>query len=331
MPRLKIKLLLAGGTIGMIRNQQTGALQPAGNMGEIFQLVPELQKEAQIDFERVMNLDSTNMKPEHWELLAKTIQKQYNQFDGFVIAQGTDTMAYTASALSFALQNLSKPVILTGALMPLNELGSDGRNNLIYACRTALHDLAEVAIVFGSKIFRGNRTTKCNEALFDVFESPKFPPLGEIQRPIHLNEWRKKRRKRVPTFMPHFNNKVAAIKVFPGFQAEFLQHMVQSGIQGMVIEGFGPGNIPGTLVQTITKTIQKGIPVVVGTQMAHGRTNLEAYEVGYQALKAGVIEAKDMTTETCVTKLMWCLDQTHDIKKIAKMMLTDYAGELTVE
>ena len=143
MSRLKLKLLLAGGTIGMIRNPQTGALQPAGNMGEIFQLVPELQKEAQIDFERIMNLDSTNMKPEHWELLAKTIQKQYNQFDGFVIAQGTDTMAYTASALSFALQSLSKPVILTGALMPLNELGSDGRNNLIYACRTALHDLAD--------------------------------------------------------------------------------------------------------------------------------------------------------------------------------------------
>ncbi|KKT77124.1 MAG: L-asparaginase type I family protein [Candidatus Peregrinibacteria bacterium GW2011_GWA2_44_7] len=296
MSRPRIKILFAGGTIGMIRNRYSKALEPAQDLGSILQLIPEIQSEIKIDFERVMNLDSTNMKPSDWEILAKTIQKHYDQYDGFVIAQGTDTMAYTASALSFALQSLSKPVICTGALMPLNELGSDGRNNLIYASRVASYDLAEVAIVFGDKIIRGNRATKYKEGLFDVFKSAKFPLLGEIQRPIKLNEWRKKRRKRVPQFVPKFNNKVAVIKLFPGFQSEYLQKMIESGI---------------------------------ATQMEEGQTNLKAYEVGYHALEAGVMEARDMTTEACVTKLMWCLAQTRDLKKIRKMMGTDYAGEIT--
>lgn len=331
MARPKIKVLFAGGTIGMIRNRRTGALEPAPDMGPIFQIMPELQSELQLDFEPVVNIDSTNMEPTHWTELAKRIQKHYDHYDGFVIAQGTDTMAYTASALSFALQNLSKPIICTGALMPLNELGTDGRNNFIYACRLATYDLAEVAIVFGSKIMRGNRATKYREAFFDVFESPNFPLLGEILRPIKLNEWRRKRRKRLPQFNPSFNEKVAVIKLFPGFDPEYLNHMIHSKIQGIVLEGFGPGNIPHPLIPSIENAIAKGIPIVVGTQMAHGRTNLEAYGVGYKALKTGVIEAKDMTTEACVTKLMWILAQTNNLGKIRTMMHTDYAGEITLD
>lgn len=314
----------------MVRNPRTGALEPAADLGTILNLVPELQREVQIDFERVMNVDSTNMQPSDWEILAERIQKQYNDFDGFVIAQGTDTMAYTACALSFALQNLSKPVILTGALMPVSELGSDGRNNLIYACRVAAMDLAEVSILFGSKILRGNRTIKAREAFFDVFESPNFPLLGEIVRPIRLNEWRKKRRKRIPKFHTKFNSKIATIKLFPGFQPRFLQEMIDGGVEGIVLEGFGPGNIPDELSKMLQVDIKRGIPVVVCTQMTNGSTNLQAYRVGYKAMKAGVIEAKDMTTEASVTKLMWCLSQTKDLSKIRRMMTTDYAGEITL-
>jgi L-asparaginase type I len=330
MTRPKIKVLFAGGTIGMIRNRRTGALEPAEDMGPIFQIMPELQREMQLDFEPVMNIDSTNMTPAHWATLAERIKKNYNHFDGFVVAQGTDTMAYTASALSFALQSLSKPIICTGALMPLNELGTDGRNNFIYACRLATYDLAEVAIVFGSKVIRGNRATKYREAFFDVFESPNFPLLGEILRPITLNDWRKKRRKRIPKFMPTFNGNVAVIKLFPGFNGNYLNHLIDSDIEGIILEGFGPGNIPRALITAIQRGIDKKIPIVVSTQMAHGRTNLEAYEVGYKALKSGVIETKDMTTESCVTKLMWVLSQTKNMHKIRKMMLTDYAGEITI-
>jgi L-asparaginase len=331
MAKPRIKLILAGGTIGMIRNPRTHALQPTEDVGAILKIVPELQKEMTLHMERVMNIDSTNMKPEHWAEIAKTIEKDYDKYDGFVVAHGTDTMAYTASALSFALQNLSKPVVCTGALMPLNELGSDGRNNLIYACRIATFDIAEVCIVFGSRIFRGNRTTKYREAFFDVFESPNFPELGEIVRPIKLNPWRKKRRKRVPKFNSNFNNKVAVIKIFPGFDPAYIEHMIFHGIEGIVLEGFGPGNIPGNLVETIKKDIHQGIPIVISTQMGHGTTNLEAYEVGYKALKAGAIEAKDMTTEACITKLMWCLGKTKNMASIRKMMGTDYAGEITLD
>ena len=331
MARPRIKLLMAGGTIGMMHNKQTRALEPAQDIGAIFQLMPELQKEAHIDSEVVMNIDSSDLKPAHWETLADRIIKTYDHFDGFVVTHGTDTMSYTASALSFALQSLSKPIIFTGGLMPLNELGSDSRNNLIYACRIASLNLAEVAIVFGSKILRGNRATKCRETYFDVFESPKFPALGEILRPIKLNPWRKKRRKRIPKFKPKFDNKVAIIKLFPGFDSEYLQHIIKSGIKGIVLEGFGPGNIPSDLVEVIKKECNQTIPVIATTQMKYGETNLEAYNVGYQALKAGIIEGHDMTTETCVTKLMWCLGQTSNMKKISTMMGTDYAGELTVE
>lgn len=329
MTRPRIKILFAGGTIGMIRNRQTGALEPAQDLESILQLIPELQSEMKMEFQNVMNLDSTNMKPDDWSTLAKIIKQQYANYDGFVVAQGTDTLAYTASALSFALQNLSKPVICTGAIMPLNELGSDGRNNLIYACRIAVSDLAEVAIVFGDKIIRGNRATKYKEGMFDVFQSLKFPLLGEIQRPIKLNEWRKKRRKRIPQFITRFNNKVAVIKLFPGFQPEYLQGMIDFGIQGLVLEGFGPGNIPHNLIEILKKAIDRGIAIMVTTQMEEGQTNLAAYAVGYNALQVGVIEAKDMTTEACVTKLMWCLAQTQDPHELRTMMSTDYCGEIT--
>ncbi|MFA5842440.1 MAG: asparaginase [Candidatus Gracilibacteria bacterium] len=331
MARPHIKVLFAGGTIGMVKNPHTGALEPVTNPDAIFRLIPEIQKEMHLEFEWVMNMDSTNMKPENWATLATCIHDQYDKYDGFVIAHGTDTMAYTASALSFALQKLSKPVILTGALIPLSELGSDGRNNLIYACEVATYDLAEVAIVFGSKILRGNRTTKSREALFNVFKSYNYPLLGEIKHPAVLNSWRKKRRKRILEFRPQFNNKVAMITVFPGFEPDCLSRILQAGIEGIVLRGFGPGNIPHNLMPILKREIAKGIPIVVSTQMEHGSTNLRSYEVGYQALKAGVIEAKDMTTEACLTKLMWCLGHTHNMGKIKTMMATDFAGEITME
>ncbi|HCW32089.1 MAG: hypothetical protein UT55_C0014G0005 [Candidatus Peregrinibacteria bacterium GW2011_GWE2_39_6] len=325
-----IKVLFAGGTIGMIRNHQSGALEPAHDLGSILQFIPELQTELKIDFENVMNLDSTNMNHHHWETLAKLVQRNYAHFDGFVIAQGTDTLAYTASALSFALQKLSKPVICTGALIPMNELGTDARNNFVYACRMAASDLAEVAIVFGDKIIRGNRATKYKEGLFDVFRSPRFPLLGEIQRPIKLNEWRKKRRKRIPQFLPKFSDKIGVIRLTPGMQPQLLKTMINSGLEGVIIVAFGPGNIPNNLIQTIEETVKSGIPVVVSTPMEEGQTNLKAYEVGYQALKVGVIESCDMTLEACITKLMWCLSQTRDVKKIRNMMNMDYAGEISL-
>lgn len=332
MKKPKICLLFCGGTIGMVRNTKTGVLEPAEDASEILRSFPELQKIVQFDFKVVVNMDSSNMSPDVWTLIAKKIHQYYDQYDGFVIAHGTDTMAYTASALSFALQNLNKPVVLTGSLIPLNEVGSDGRNNLIYACLTACQDIAEVCIVLSDRILRGNRAKKYHESLSALFHSPNYPHLGELGRPIKLNDWRKKRRGRKLDFNPNFDPKISLLKLFPGFDPEIIDKVLERGAHGIVLEGFGPGNVPSfdqSIIPQIEKVLKKGVPVVIANQMEKGVTNLTAYEVGYRAHEAGAISSKDMTTEATVSKLMWTLAQTRKVVEIQRIMESDLAGELS--
>ncbi len=332
MNKPKICLLFAGGTIGMVRNSQTGVLQPAANAAEIIRNFPELQKYIQLDFKMVVNIDSSNMTPAHWTTLANTIHKFYDHYDGFVVAQGTDTMAYTCSALSFALQNLSKPIVFTGSLIPLSDIGSDGRNNLIYACLTAALDIAEVCIAFANKIIRGSRAKKYHESFVDVFHSPNFPYLGELGRPTALYEWRKKRRKRALKFAPNFDPQISLLKLFPGFDPEIMETVFDRKAHGIIIEGFGPGNVPTqetSIIHKIEKATSLGIPVVIANQMEKGSTNLHAYEAGFKAAKAGAISSKDMTTEAAVAKLMWALKKTKNPQEIKKIIEKNIAGELT--
>lgn len=315
----------------MIRNHQTGALQPATNAAEIIRDFPEIQKHIQLDFKMIVNIDSSNMNPSHWTAIATKIYQFYDQYDGFVIAQGTDTMAYSASALSYALQNLSKPIIFTGSLIPLNELASDGRNNLIYACLTAALDIAEVCIVFANKIIRGNRAKKHHESFIEVFHSPNFPYLGELGRPTILHEWRRRRRKRTLKFQPKFDQKISLLKLFPGFDPEIIDKTLERGARGIIIEGFGPGNIPfleNSLIPKIEKATDLGIPIIIANQMEQGVTNLNAYEAGFYAAAAGAISSRDMTTEATVTKLMWALAKTKKLFEIKKIIENDLAGEI---
>lgn len=331
MKRPRICLLFAGGTIGMVRNPKTGALQPASSAVDIIRNFPEIQKIVSLDFKMVVNIDSSNMNPGHWTQIANTIHRYYDQYDGFVVAQGTDTMSYTASALSFALQNLSKPVVFTGSLIPLTEIGSDGRNNLIYACLTASLDIAEVCMVFSNKILRGNRAKKHHESFVAVFHSPNYPELGELGRPIALHDWRKKRRKRVLTFQPNFEPNISLLKLFPGFDAQILDNVIERKAKGIIIEGFGPGNVPfleNSIIPKIKAAIKSGIPVVIANQMEKGITNLNSYEAGLQAKNAGAISAKDMTTEATVAKLMWVLTRTKKMEEIKRLMEKNISGEL---
>lgn len=296
----------------MVKDSKTGALRSLGDVSDLIRLFPKIQKEIQLDFKMVMNMDSSNMTSAHWTAMAEAVYAAYHHYDGFVIAQGTDTMAYSASALSFVLQNLSKPVVMTGSLIPLSELGADGQNNLIYACLTAALDIAEVCIVFANRIIRGNRAKKRHESFVDVFHSPNFPYLGEVGRPMVLHEWRKKRRKRVLQYAPHFDENIALFKLFPGFQESMIDIALERGVHGIVLEGFGPGNVPfldHSLIPKIEKATDMGVPVVIGTQLERGVANLHAYEGGYNALKVGAISAHDMTTEAVVAKLMWALGQ----------------------
>ncbi len=331
MKRPRICLLFAGGTIGMIKNLKTGALEPASSAVDIIRDFPEIQKYISLDFKMVVNIDSSNMNPSHWTQIAKAIHSIYDKYDGFVVAQGTDTMSYSASALSFALRNLSKPVVFTGSLIPLDEIGSDGRNNLIYACLTASLDIAEVCMVFANKIFRGNRAKKYHESLVAVFHSPNYPALGELGRPTILQDWRKKRRKRILKFQPKFQPKISLMKLFPGFDPYIFDKGIERGVKGIIIEGFGPGNVPfldDSIVPKISEATKKGIPVIIANQMERGITNLNSYEAGLYAAKAGAISAHEMTTEATVTKLMWALAKTSKTAEVKKIMGQNLAGEM---
>lgn len=327
----KILLLFAGGTIGMVPNPETGALQPAQSALEVLNNIPELNQIADIDFEVVVNVDSSNMVPEHWIKLAESIVKKYDDYDGFVVAQGTDTMAYSASALSYALGNLGKPVVFTGSLIPLLEIGSDARNNLVYACMTASLDIAEVCIVLSNQILRGNRAKKHHESFVAAFHSPNFPELGELGRPIVLNEWCNKRHNGELDAKIDFDRRLVVIKLFPGFNPDILENLLSLDIRAIVIEGFGPGNVPfleTSIISGIIKAREKNIVVLIANQMERGKTHLESYEAGLKAKEAGAISAHDMTTEAAVTKLMWSLSQANTIEEIDKIMSTNIAGEL---
>lgn len=317
----------------MVRSTQTGALQPATEAAEIIRDFPQIQRHLQLDFKMLMNIDSSNMQPRNWTEIATKIHQLYDKYDGFVIAHGTDTMVYTATALSYMLQNLSKPVIMTGSLIPLNELASDGRNNLIYACLTATLDIAEVCIAFANKIIRGNRAKKFHESFIEVFNSPNYPYLGELGRPTTLFEWRKKRRKRVLTFQPGFDTKISLLKLFPGFDPEIIDRTLDRGARGIVIEGFGPGNMPfleNSIIPKIEKATENGVPVIIANQMERGITNLNVYEAGFIAARAGAISSHDMTTEATVVKLMWALNRTRRPSEIRKIIEKDIAGEISL-
>ncbi|MEK7137239.1 MAG: asparaginase, partial [Patescibacteria group bacterium] len=205
--RPKIALLYVGGSIGMVMNRKTGRIDPVDSLGEIHRHLPELQREVALEFFPIANVDSADVTTDHWTELAQMIAQHEKDFEGFVVIHGTNTMSYTAAALSFALQNLSKPVILTGALLPLNDVAGDCRMNLTFAIRAAQLDVAEVCVVLGPRVLRGCRTKKVNESILTTFDSTRFPPLADFSSDFELHPWRVPRRKRTlsckPTFDPH--------------------------------------------------------------------------------------------------------------------------------
>lgn len=331
----RILLLFAGGTIGMIPNPKTGALEPAESALALMKQIPELQDIAELDMVVISNIDSSNMTPDHWTNMADTIADRYEQYDGFVIAQGTDTMAYTASALSFALGNLGKPVVFTGSLIPLQKAGSDARNNLVYACMTAALDIAEVCVVLSNTILRGNRAKKHHESFVAAFHSPNFPILGELGRPISLNDWRFERNNtRALTVQSSFNNNIGVVRLFPGFNKTLIDAFIDSHVEAIIIEGFGPGNVPfmsTSIIPSITRAIDSGIHVIIGNQMEHGKTNLHAYDAGLRAQEVGAISSGDMTIEATITKTMWALgNSSGKPTQVKDIIERNIAGELSL-
>lgn len=337
-----VLLIYTGGTIGMIENPETGALENF-NFDHLMQHVPELKRfnyrisSYQFD----PPIDSSDMEPSFWAKLVKIINYNYDKFDGFVILHGTDTMAYTASALSFMLENLSKPVILTGSQLPIGMLRTDGKENLITAIEIAAAKnpdgtatVPEVCIFFENYLMRGNRTTKINAENFNAFRSFNYPVLAKAG--IHIRYESNLIRK--PDFSkplkPHylFDTNVVILTLFPGIQHEIISAILKvQGLKAVVLKTYGSGNAPQKewFIRELKEATERGIIIVNITQCSSGAVEMERYETGIHLLEAGVISGYDSTPESAVTKLMFLLGHGLSNKEIRKRMNKSLVGEIT--
>lgn len=327
----RILLIHTGGTMGM----PSGGSRPAAAQqfaDELFRHIPGAKTIADIDFKSPFNVDSSNITVSHWIELGTLVAEHIDRYDGFVVIHGTDTMSYTACALSYSLGNLTKPVILTGSQRPLSDIRTDAKNNLINAIELATYDIPEVGIFFDYKLFRGNRTKKISIDNFDAFTSPNFPALAEVGLNIEIKGHH---RQPAGTFRMDrkFSNRVACFRLFPGFDPRVLDPMIDSGILVYVIEAFGSGNVPildNSLIPFIDKATRSGRLVIITSQCINGAVNFDLYECGKQAMQAGAISGQDMTTEAAVIKAMFLLGQfDNQVAKVHNNFSTCLAGELT--
>lgn len=299
---------------------------------ELLAAVPELQQIADIDAFQLTNLDSVEMKPENWIAIAEKIYDLYDEYEGFVVVHGTDTMVYTASALSFLLTNLGKPVIFTGSQIPLSSpLGSDARNNLIYSFRYALMDIAEVCIFFGTSLLRANRTKKISGFDINAFGTFSQDPLGHAGVRLNLTKEGVRRSNARPVLRKNIVTEVYLLKIYPGMSPEIIDRIVDMGYKGIVLESFGTGNIPigeKSLIPPIKRAIEKGVAIVVTSQCEYGYTE-DIYPSGRLLKKMGAVLAYDMTVEAALVKLMWVLGNAHTPREIKDLMYTLIANEFS--
>lgn len=325
----------------MVHDPETGSLVPI-DFRYISEHVPELKKFGydlhSVSFDPV--IDSSNIDPGVWVRMADIIEERYDDFDGFVVLHGTDTMAYSASALSFMLENLNKPVILTGSQLPIGLLRTDGKENLINAIEIAAAKengaaaVPEVCIYFDNKLSRGNRTTKLSAEHFDAFNSPNYPFIAEVG--LHLKYNRnhialpQKNRKLIVNKV--FNSNVAILKLFPGITRNLVQAIINTkGLKGLIIETFGSGNAPtyDWFLEELLRFIKKGGIILNVTQCHGGSVEMGLYETSRQMLSAGVVSGKDITSEASVTKLMYLLGKYTSREDVIKGLNRSLAGEIS--
>jgi L-asparaginase len=330
MPRPKIAVLYLGGAIGMIRNQRTGLIEPLESMAEIHRFLPELQREAALDFFTLSNVLSSEIRPTNWVDLARTIQEKEDDYEGFVIVHGTSTMTYTAAALSFALQDLSKPVVFTGSLLPINDLASDGRLNLVHAVRAASLDIAEVCIALGPRVLRATRAQKVDHSILQTFDSPKFPALAEFGPSTQLSPLRTVRRKRRLSARIGFDERVLLLSLHPGAPLEVFDAVLATAPHAIVLRAYGLGLLPEELLPWVRRVLDADIPLVIVSQFLHGSIDLSYFRKQLALEKLGVISGHDMTTECALVKTMWALTQARTAARFQSLMESNLVGEITV-
>jgi L-asparaginase len=336
-----ILIIYTGGTIGMAHDPETGSLIPI-DFRHISDHVPELRKFGyelhSVSFDPVK--DSSNIDPGVWIKMAETIEENYDDYNGFVVLHGTDTMAYSASALSFMLENLNKPVILTGSQLPIGLLRTDGKENLINAIEIAaannngVPSVPEVCIYFDNKLSRGNRTTKMSAEHFDAFISPNYPYLAEVGLHIKYNRNHISPAKRNRMLVVHkfFNTNVAILKLFPGISRNLVHAILNtSGLKGIIIETYGSGNAPtyDWFIEELVRFIRKGGIILNVTQCHGGSVEMGLYETSRQMLAAGVVSGRDITSEASVTKLMYLLGRYESSDDVLKGLNDSLAGEIS--
>lgn len=338
-----VLLIYTGGTIGMIQNPETGALENF-NFDQLLQHVPEI-KQFNLDiFSYAFNppIDSSDMNPTFWAELAGIIYSNYERYDGFVILHGTDTMAFTASALSFMLEGLMKPVILTGSQLPIGALRTDGKENLLTAIEIAAAKnpdgtpiVPEVCVFFHEKLMRGNRTTKISAENFDAFESNNYPLLAHSGIEIQYHRHFIRRYEPDTELTPHYklDCNILIFSLFPGIQPDIVKQLLQSpDLKGIIFRTFGSGNAPRFpwLTETLTEATQAGKIIVNITQCSTGSVKMHMYETGRQLLEAGIISGHDSTVEAALTKLMYLLGKGLSPETIRTEMKRSIAGEISV-